>query len=99
LLETEGTAWAIATELRRAEERPLPALAAKAVHEAITDLGNNGERMNYAAALPRRRGLRARGQGAIGRVVTHEWLEREVDGGIEVNPSGPSWRVTTCNGA
>jgi hypothetical protein len=50
LLETEGTAWAIATELRRAEKRALPALAALAVHEAITYLENNGERMNYAEA-------------------------------------------------
>jgi hypothetical protein len=33
-----------------AQKRPLPALAAKAVHEAITHLENNGERMNCAEA-------------------------------------------------
>jgi len=55
LLNDEGTVWAIVTALRAADTDSMSAEATTAVHEAISYLENNGERMNYAEA--RRQGL------------------------------------------
>lgn len=50
LLNTHGAVWKILTELRASEKESVILDGKKPVHEAITYLENNGERMNYAEA-------------------------------------------------
>ena len=50
LLNTEGAVWQIATELQESGKEHVAVGKVRPVHEAITYLVNNGERMNYAEA-------------------------------------------------
>ena len=50
LLNTHGAVWKILTELRASAKESVILDGKKPVHEAITYLENNGERMNYAEA-------------------------------------------------
>jgi len=55
LLNSEGAAWQILTELEKSGKEHVRVGEFEPVHDAITYLTNNGERMNYAEA--RRLGL------------------------------------------
>lgn len=55
LLNTPGAVWQILTELHQSGQEHMQVGGAQPVHEAITYLENNGERMNYADA--RQKGL------------------------------------------
>jgi hypothetical protein len=50
LLNTEGAVWQVVTELRDSGMEHVRLGESQPVHEAITYLENNGERMNYAEA-------------------------------------------------
>ena len=50
LLNTHGAVWKILTELHASEKESVILDGKQPVHEAITYLENNGERMNYAEA-------------------------------------------------
>lgn len=50
LLNTEGAVWKIAAELQESGKEHVTVGKIQPVHEAITYLVNNGERMNYAEA-------------------------------------------------
>jgi hypothetical protein len=55
LLNTPGAVWQILTELRESGKEQVQVGTTQPVHEAITYVENNGERMNYADA--RQKGL------------------------------------------
>jgi hypothetical protein len=55
LLNTHGAVWKILSELRESAQESVVVDGKQPVHEAITYLQNNGERMNYAEA--RQQGL------------------------------------------
>jgi hypothetical protein len=50
LLNVEGSVWQILTELQMSGKQDEPVGETRPVHDAITYLTNNGERMNYAEA-------------------------------------------------